>query len=52
LASGSEDHTVRLWDVAYLADIAQHLCASAGRSLTRTEWAQYTSGLAYRSICP
>ena len=41
LASGSADGTVRLWDVAYLVDIVPHLCASAGRSLTRAEWARY-----------
>ena len=52
LASGSDDDTVRLWDVAYLVSTIDHLCTSARRSLTRTEWAQYAPGLAYRSICP
>jgi WD40 repeat protein len=52
LASGDDDGTVRLWNVAYLADIVPRLCASAGRSLTRTEWTRYAPGTAYRSICP
>jgi hypothetical protein len=44
--------TVRRWDVAYLKDTTSYLCASAGRSLTSTEWNQYAPGLAYRDICP
>ena len=53
LASGSDDHTVRLWDVAYLVDIVPHLCASAGRSLTRAEWTRYVPQVrAYQSVCP
>jgi WD40 repeat protein len=53
LASGSYDHTVRLWDLDYLADIASHLCASSGRSLTRAEWARYVPpGPAYQNVCP
>ena len=51
LASGGYDDTVRLWDVAYL-DTVPYLCASAGRSLTRAEWARYAPGSAYRSLCP
>jgi WD40 repeat protein/transcriptional regulator with XRE-family HTH domain len=52
LASGSADQTVRLWNIAYLVNVAPYLCASAGRSLTRAEWAQYVPGLAYQRICP
>jgi WD40 repeat protein/class 3 adenylate cyclase len=52
LATGSADHTVRLWDVAYLVNLAPYLCASAGRSLTRAEWARYVPGLAYQNVCP
>ena len=52
LATGSADHTVRLWDVAYLVNVVPHLCASAGRSLTRAEWARYVPGLAYQGVCP
>ena len=52
LASGSADHTVRLWDVAYLVNVVPRLCASAGRSLTRAEWARYVPVLAYQKVCP
>jgi transcriptional regulator with XRE-family HTH domain len=52
LAAGRADHTVRLWDVAYLGNLVPHLCASAGRSLTPAEWAQYVSVLAYQKVCP
>jgi hypothetical protein len=38
------------WDVAYLMNVVPHLCASAGRSLTRAEWARYVPGLAYQRI--
>jgi WD40 repeat protein len=52
LAAGSADHTVQLWDVAYLVNVGPHLCALAGRSLTRAEWARYVPGLAYQRVCP
>ena len=52
LAAGSADHAVRLWDVAYLGNAVPHLCASAGRSLTRAEWARYAPVLAYQKVCP
>jgi hypothetical protein len=53
LASGSDDHTVRLWDVAYTQNVAPRLCASAGRPLTRAEWARYVpAGPAYQNVCP
>ncbi|MEW2354578.1 protein kinase [Spirillospora sp. NPDC029432] len=53
LATGSEDETVRLWDVSMPADLAGSVCAVAGRTLTRREWAQYMpAGLEYRKICP
>src|SRR5262249_54447764 len=41
LASGSADHTVKLWDIPYTGNTAAYLCASAGRSLTHAEWAQW-----------
>src|SRR5262249_32150325 len=31
---------------------SRYLCASAGRSLTRAEWARYAPGPAYRIVCP
>src|SRR5262249_40929561 len=52
LATGSADGTVRLGDVAYLVNVVPHLCASAGRSLTRAEWARYVPGPAYQRVCP
>ena len=52
LAASSADHAVRLWDVAYLGNPIPRLCASAGRSLTRAEWAQYVPVLAYQKACP
>jgi WD40 repeat protein/transcriptional regulator with XRE-family HTH domain len=52
LATGSADQNVRLWNIAYLVNVVLHLCASAGRSLTRAEWARYVPGLAYHRVCP
>ena len=50
LATSEDDNAVRLWDVAYTEDIAPRLCASAGRPLTRAEWAQYVPpGPAYEN---
>ena len=52
LASGGDDDIARLWDVAYLPNTVQYLCASAGRSLTRAEWALYVPpGPAYQEVC-
>jgi WD40 repeat protein len=55
LASGSTDHTIRTWNVTYLAGIVpyRYLCASTERSLTRAEWARYVPpGPAYQRVCP
>src|SRR5262249_10462231 len=52
LASGRADQPVRLWDVAYLVDVVQRLCASAGRPVTRAEWARYVPGPSYQRVCP
>jgi WD40 repeat protein len=59
LASGSYDGTARLWNVATpsqtvaeITNLVPYLCALAGRSLTRAEWAQYVPDLAYRMVCP
>ena len=63
LATGGEDDTVRLWDVAANGPIehsltgytgpalVRDLCASAGRSLTRSEWAHYLPGRPYQRVC-
>lgn len=51
LASGDVEG-VRLWDTAYLVAAIPNLCASAGRSLTRAEWALYAPpGPAYQEVC-
>jgi WD domain, G-beta repeat len=52
LAASRADHTVGLWDVAYLGNPVPRLCASAGRSLTPAEWAQYVPVLGYQKVCP
>jgi WD40 repeat protein len=53
LASGSTDGTIRLWDVAFAKDVAPYLCASAGQTITHSEWQRYMPrGLAYRNVCP
>jgi WD40 repeat protein len=53
LAVGSDDGTVHLWNVGYLMNVLPDLCASAGRSLTPTEWARYTSqSVPYQQVCP
>jgi len=52
LAASRAGHSVRLWDVSYLVNAVPRLCASAGRSLTRAEWARYVPVLAYQKVCP
>ncbi|MGO8956701.1 MAG: hypothetical protein ACLQFR_04925 [Streptosporangiaceae bacterium] len=52
LASGSADDNARLWDVSYLVNVVPYLCASAGRTLTPAQWAQYAAGPGYQNVCP
>jgi WD40 repeat protein/transcriptional regulator with XRE-family HTH domain len=60
LATGSTDGTVRLWNVAKpttrnlaeTTNLVRYLCAVAGPSLTRAEWARYVPTLAYLRVCP
>ena len=52
LAAATLTGIVQLWDVSYLTHTIPYLCGSAGRSLTRAEWAQATQRLAYQNICP
>jgi WD40 repeat protein/transcriptional regulator with XRE-family HTH domain len=59
LATGSTDGTVRLWNVASpphnlaeTTNLVRYLCALAGPSLTRAEWARYVPTLAYLRVCP
>ena len=43
--------TMQLWNVSYLDNVVSSLCASAGRSLTRAEWALYVQGPPYQNLC-
>jgi WD40 repeat protein len=55
LASGSLDTTVRLWNKILWRDFAElraEVCTLVGTGLSRTEWAQYASGIPYRESCP
>lgn len=53
LASGNAAGTSQLWDMSYVHDTVQYLCASVGRPLTHDEWAQYVpSGPSYQDVCP
>ncbi|WP_090940155.1 WD40 repeat domain-containing protein [Nonomuraea jiangxiensis] len=51
-AVGGMDRTVRLWNAREPSDPVAELCALAGRSLTREEWAQSVPGEPYRTVCP
>ena len=51
LAAASADGTVRLWNTnPATADAA--VCADAGQSITRQEWATYAPGVSYQPPCP
>jgi WD40 repeat protein/transcriptional regulator with XRE-family HTH domain len=50
LAAGSADKTVRLWS-ADPQQASTALCAGAGASLTREEWARYVPDLPYSAPC-
>jgi WD40 repeat protein len=51
--AAASDGGVRLWDVTYLTNVVPYLCAFAGHSLTRAEWAEYVPpGPTYRLVCP
>jgi hypothetical protein len=52
LATSGANGTVRFWDVAYLVNVAQHLCEMVRRSLTRKEWKDNVPGIPYRRVCP
>jgi hypothetical protein len=53
LITGDRSGTVRRWNVGIPADPVAIACSIAGRTLTRTEWAQYVApGIGYRDICP
>ena len=50
VAAGSNDGTVRLWDTGVRA-AAAGVCATAGQSLIRAEWADYVPGRRFRPPC-
>jgi transcriptional regulator with XRE-family HTH domain len=53
LVSANAYGTVRVWNVAYLVDLVQHLCAIVRRSLTHAEWDHYVlPGIGYQAVCP
>jgi WD40 repeat protein len=54
LAAGLANGPTQLWNVAFLlpSDTASYVCASAGQTLTRTQWARYAQGLPYQDVCP
>jgi WD40 repeat protein len=51
LVTGSRDKTARLWDLR-LDELVSLSCRTAGRNLTREEWAQYVGNLPYQKTCP
>ncbi|MEO7194934.1 MAG: hypothetical protein ABIZ05_08945, partial [Pseudonocardiaceae bacterium] len=56
LATGSNDGTVILWDLAGLNNLRNHAveraCAITRGGLDHDEWHRYVSGLPYQDTCP
>ena len=55
LASAGYDKTVRLWDGLLwrnFAELRTEVCRLVGSGLSRSEWAQYVTGISYRNSCP
>ena len=52
LATGNQDRTARLWDVAFPGDLLKAVCALAGRSLTGQEWNTYVPFQPFQKTCP
>jgi WD40 repeat protein len=52
LAAGTYNGVVQLWNVSDLAQVMSALCATAGQTLTRAQWALYAAGPAYQNVCP
>lgn len=52
LATGSEDDTIRLWEMN-VDQVIQRICATTTNTLTPAKWDQYVSpDLPYRPPCP
>jgi WD40 repeat protein len=52
LASGSDDQTIRLWELN-VDQAIQRICATTANTLTRDKWVQYVSlDLPYHPPCP
>jgi len=51
MATGSEDHTARLWEMN-VDQAIQRICATTTNTLTPAKWAQYVSqNLPYDPPC-
>jgi WD40 repeat protein len=51
LATGSEDWTAMLWETDP-ERLATWVCATAQPAITRAQWGQYFSNVAYEPPCP
>jgi WD40 repeat protein len=53
LATGSDDTSIRLWNVPQLGDPAAFLCRSVGQAFTGDQWQNLVpEGTKYRPLCP
>ena len=52
LTAAGGDGTVRLWDVAFPANLLRAACGIADVSLTRQQWADYAGTQPFRQVCP
>jgi WD40 repeat protein len=50
LATGSDEDTIRLWDMD-LNHLINLACQTAGRNLTQVEWVQYFTSQKYHKTC-
>ena len=51
LATRSAAGVVRLWDLR-VQELLRLACDTAGRNLTREEWARHIGGVPYQATCP
>jgi len=55
LASAGSDKTVRVWNEVLWRNVTElhaTVCDVLRTGLSRSEWAQYASGISYRRSCP